>query len=291
MAGGNEMARILATGIATLDIVNIVHSYPGRDDEVRALSQRQTRGGNASNTLVVLSQLGHDCHWAGVLIDEPDAAIIRADLAAYDIDCSGCLQLSHGKMPTSYITLSQDDGSRSIVHYRDCPELDFDSFARLDPAAYDWLHFEGRHVAELDRMLRHCAEKAPDVPVSLEVEKPRDGIESLFGLADVLMFSRPYAQSRSHDSAESLLGALDLHPHVFASCTWGEAGAWARAGDSLFQSPAFPPLQVVDTLGAGDTFNAGLIDALLRRLSPSQALDAACRLAGKKCGRAGFNLS
>ena len=66
------MARILGVGIATLDIINTVDGYPAEDSEVRAIHQRICRGGNATNTLVVLSQLGHRCAWAGVLADEPD---------------------------------------------------------------------------------------------------------------------------------------------------------------------------------------------------------------------------
>ncbi|MDO7667563.1 MAG: PfkB family carbohydrate kinase, partial [Pseudomonadota bacterium] len=75
------MAKILAIGIATLDIINTVESYPDEDSEQRALSQHQTRGGNATNTLTVLSQLGHHCTWAGVLIDEPDSQVIQHDLS------------------------------------------------------------------------------------------------------------------------------------------------------------------------------------------------------------------
>jgi ketohexokinase len=43
------MAKILAVGIATLDIINTVERYPLLDGETRALSQHKTRGGNATN--------------------------------------------------------------------------------------------------------------------------------------------------------------------------------------------------------------------------------------------------
>jgi ketohexokinase len=56
----------------------------------------------------------------------------------------------------------------------------------------------------------------------------------------------------------------------------------------VLHSAAFPPEQVVDTLGAGDTFNAGLISALVSGLSADLALEQACRLAGCKCGQTGF---
>jgi ketohexokinase len=45
----------------------------------------------------------------------------------------------------------------------------------------------------------------------------------------------------------------------------------------------------VDTLGAGDVFNAAVIDARLREQDPQTALAAACTLAGRKCCQVGFD--
>ena len=45
----------------------------------------------------------------------------------------------------------------------------------------------------------------------------------------------------------------------------------------------------MDTIGAGDTFNAAVIDALLRGESLGASLAYACRLAGAKCGQPGFD--
>lgn len=281
------MATILAVGIATIDIINTVASYPSEDDELRAQSQQRVRGGNATNTLTVLSQLGHQSHWAGVLIDEPDVEIVKQALARYQIDFSHCQVMTEGKMPTSYITLSQLSGSRTIVHYRDCPELDFTHFKTLDLQQFDWVHFEGRNVAELHKMLLWLKQQQPALPCSLEVEKTRDNIEALFELPDVIMFSKPYAESQGFNNAEQFLSSLSHSATM--SCSWGESGAWLKYQSELLYSPAFPPEQVIDTLGAGDTFNAGLISAFLNQHTPQQALTEACQLAGRKCGQIGYD--
>ena len=284
------MARILAVGIATLDIINSVEHYPAEDDEMRAVSQRLCRGGNATNTLTVLSQLGHECHWAGVMVDEPDARHIEVDLEKHHIDTHAVLRLEQGKVPTSYITRNLANGSRTIVHYRDLPEYPFEQFKQIDLSRFDWLHFEGRNVQETRQMLDWAKQHAPDLSCSIEIEKERDDIEQLFELADVLLFSRNYALSRGYQDATSFLTAMrPLSKSSKLVCAWGEDGAWAIDEQEDYHSPSFIPARVVDTLGAGDTFNAGMIDTLVRDLDLAAALEQACRLAGQKCGHQGLD--
>jgi ketohexokinase len=142
-------------------------------------------------------------------------------------------------------------------------------------------------VPELGQMLRRCRDDG--VPCSLEVEKPREGIEALFDLPDLLLFSRHYARHRGFEDAASFLRALPRRAGQSRYCAWGEAGAWAVDGEGrLARSAAFPPERLVDTVGAGDVFNAGAIDGHLRGLTVPAVLRHACRLAGFKCGRSGL---
>lgn len=284
------MSRILAVGNATLDIVNLVDGFPPEDAEVRALAQFHRRGGNVANTLVALSQLGHQCHWAGTLADEPDAAFIRADLEHYAVALDAVHVAAQGKVPTSYITLNRKNGSRTIVHYRDLEEYPFEDFAKIDLNIFNWLHFEGRNLDAIEKMLRHANALRPELPRSIEVEKPRPGIERLFSLADVLLFSKGYAQHHGHENAGTfLMEQRKTAPHAKLVCAWGEAGAYAITQDNgLLFTPAYPPEKVVDTIGAGDVFNAGIIDALVRGEALSEAIRSAAQHAGRKCGREGI---
>ena len=283
------MAKILAVGIATLDIINTVEHYPLLDSETRALSQHKTRGGNATNTLAVLSQLGHQCYWAGVLIDETDSQLIRKDLALYNIDLSACQKNPNGKMPTSYITLDQQTGSRTIVHFRDCPEYSFASFKALDLAAYDWIHFEGRNIKETHLMLQYLKKHHPSIPCSVEIEKPRSDIASLFHLTTVLLFSKDYVLKKGKKDPTNFLQTLKKPHDTIATCTWGRQGAWLiDDSGTVHNTKPSNNSNIIDTLAAGDTFNAGLIHALCIKNSQHQALDYAAQLAEHKCHQSGL---
>ena len=284
------MPRILAVGVATLDIINEVAAYPLEDAELRAFSQLVRRGGNATNTLVVLSQLGHQCTWGGVLVDEPGTHVVLDDLELYGINTDYCARLGGGKLPTSYITLSRSSGSRTIVHFRDLPEYSSAAFEQIPLESLDWVHFEGRNVAETLLMMQLVRRRAPRLPVSLEIEKSREGIERLFPLARLLLVSSDYVRESGREPADQLQRIRQQAPQADLVCTLGGKGAigLTRQGQCC-SVPACFPAKVVDTLAAGDTFNAGMIDSLCRQDDLEYAMRFASKLAGKKCGQSGLH--
>ena len=283
------MSKILTIGIATLDIINLVEHYPQEDEELRATSQRIVCGGNAANTASVLAQFGHDVELAATLADEPDADRITQQLTARHVATHFCQLVTNGKVPTSYITLNQQSGSRTIVHYRDLPEYDYAHFKRIPLETFDWFHFEGRNVAAVKQMLFDTQQQRVDQPISLEIEKDRENINDLLPLADILLFSKSFAIERGCTNATELFDLIRSHsPNAMLVCTWGEQGAWSRDSHNKdIHVPAYPPARVIDTLAAGDTFNAGIIHSISSGSTLPEAVDYACQLAGKKVGQSG----
>ncbi|RKT43801.1 ketohexokinase [Thiocapsa rosea] len=287
---GRSAGPVLGVGIAVLDLVYEVAVYPAEDDEVRALAMRRVRGGNVTNSLAVLSQLGHDCRWVGILGDDPAADLILADLADQGIHAREAMRVPGGTTPTSSILLSRGGGSRTIVHFRDLPELSADDFGRVSLDGLAWVHFEGRNPLETARMIRRVREEAPDVPISVELEKSRPGIEALLHGPQLLLASRAFARAGGRedpgDFLEDLLVRSDARLCVVA---WGADGAaFLARGGQVQRVPAYVPTRVVDTLGAGDVFNAGVIHGLLQGRPAAEAVVQAVKLAGLKCGHPGI---
>lgn len=284
------MSKILVTGNLTLDIIHEVDHYPREDEELRAGAQRYQRGGNAANTADVLSQHGHRVSFAGTIAADANGQWLAAELARRDIDTHGCQHVKGAATPLSCILHNQQTGSRTIVHYRDLPEYDATAFAAIALAEYDWFHFEGRNLPQLLRMLAHLHEVRVDQPISVEIEKVRPDIESVFRYADVLIFSRAYALAAGLPTARLLFDRVHSGaPQAILVCSWGAQGAYARLPDmtDLHQAAVAVP-RICDSVGAGDTFNAGLIHALLSGRVPEQALAYANALAARKLQQCGF---
>jgi len=285
------MAKVLAVGVATLDLVQVVEQYPVVDSEIRAKRQYLWRGGNATNTLVVLNQLGHCCSWLGTLADDLLAEIIQTDLEKNNVDYSHCPKIENSITPTSHILLTDELASRNIIHYRSLRELIANDFKHVDFSEWEWVHFEGRNINETLILMRFLKKSYPEIILSLEVEKPRAGIEKLFKYADHCLFSRFYAQSLGYNTAEKFLRQIKnkFSNSQYFMCAWGQQGAMFLSKEENYTHVEAAEVEAVDTRAAGDVFNAAYINARLNGEKFLQSIEQACDLAGKKCAQFGID--
>jgi ketohexokinase len=133
-----------------------------------------------------------------------------------------CVTHDNCTLPTSCVILSSSTASRTIVHFRKLPELTAEDFSKIDVSQFGWIHFEGRSPESYSRMIERvvsCRTES-DVSyrtesdererrrgswcpgVSVELEKRLEDSAQLASLADVVFFSKEYAQYRGYWTME-----------------------------------------------------------------------------------------
>ncbi|XP_040890174.1 ketohexokinase isoform X3 [Toxotes jaculatrix] len=298
-----QKKKILCVGLVCLDIISVVDKYPEEDTDRRCLSQRWQRGGNASNSCTVLSLLGASCAFMGSLSAGPVADFILEDFHKFNIDVSLVCEHTQCVLPASVVISNISTGSRTILHMnRNLPDVTAQDFSRVDLRQFKWIHWEGRNAEEQVKMIQQVVEFNSSLPqqqritISVEIEKTREKLYQLFPHGDVVrddvFVSKDVARHFGFQSAEAALRGLysRVKQGAVLICAWAEDGADALGPDGLVvHSDAFPPEALVDTLGAGDTFNAAVIYALSNGGRLQDALTFGCRVAGRKCGFHGYD--
>ncbi|CAG8665496.1 15693_t:CDS:2, partial [Acaulospora morrowiae] len=292
--------KILAIGSAYEDTILYVDKFPPEDGKQRAQRVEKRRGGNSGNTLTILSQfpLVRASFMASMASKEASTFILQ-DFNAHNIKTSTCIFRADAKhAPVAYIIHADSTSSRTIINYNSIEELTFEEFkrkfdqacaeeiARSNEVPFDWIHFEGRNAAEETKMIDYIDTMIwrEKTVISVELEKPyRKGLETLMHRADALFFSKVFAEGKGYDNAGDFLQVMGPFckdtAHLF--CSWGSTGAMCYHNPSkkLHATSALPIPNVIDTVGAGDTFIAGAIYSLSQRMSPEGCLKFACELA------------
>ncbi|XP_022071031.1 ketohexokinase-like isoform X1 [Acanthochromis polyacanthus] len=223
---------------------------------------------------------------------------IMADFSRCSVDASPVVWQLEGLTPCACCLVCPFNGTRTVVlSDMNLPDVTAEDFSKVNLSQFRWIHWEGRNADEQVKMIQQVEMHNSRLPqqqritVSVEIEKIREPLYQLFPHGDVVFVSKDVARHFGFQSAEAALRGF--YPRVRQGavliCAWAEKGASALGPDGFFHSDAFPPPSLVDTLGAGDTFNAAVIYTLSHGGTVQEALTFGCRVAGAKCGFHGYD--
>jgi sugar/nucleoside kinase (ribokinase family) len=286
--------RFLCSGIAVIDQVFRVPYVPQGEGKTRAQAFASVVGGGAANAAIAITRLGGVAHYAGPLGDasgaDPLGDQIVAALVAEGVDCSGCVRVDGANSPVSAV-LIDPQGERTIIHHR------AGALGETVPPRPE------RLLAAVDAVMAddHCPRFVTPVciearrrglPVVLDIEKRVADAEPLFAAATHRIFSRTgllISLGCDVASDENLAAALEQmarHDDAFYAVTDGARPVQWRCGSASGEVPVFP-LEIVDTLAAGDVFHGAFALALLEGGDSVEALRFAAATAAIKCTRFG----
>ena len=265
----------MTLGDINVDIIASILRYPSPGGDGLAERVEVHSGGSAANTATVLANFGVDVGIIGRVGRDAFAEQALARLAEAGVDLS-CIQRDDEVVTGIMFIPVTPDGERTLFGYRGAN-------SRLDPALLnedyiaqaDVFHLSG--YALLAEPQRSAAQQAVEiahragVTISLDVgleatARATEEVKTLLPLVDLIFPNQ--AETRhltgSNDVREAVRALLEYGVETVA-LKLGERGCAvhcsARSPDrrrEIFSVPAFT-VEVQDTTGAGDSFDAGFI--------------------------------
>lgn len=224
-------------------------------------------GGNPVNVAVYVKRLGGESCYVGAVGDDDNGEIIRYSLAAKGVDVSR-LKVLEGDTALSHV--SRVNGDRVFGDYEEGVMQDF----TLNQKDIDYLCTYDLVVSGLwGRSENYLAEIAKrGIPVAFDcAERPFDEA-ALIALpsCDIAFFSDDQASEK--ELKEKILKIKDLGPKLVVA-TRGSLGSMAYDGEQFYEFGIIKCDQVVDTMGAGDSYIAGFLMSYLDKKSIEQCME------------------
>lgn len=250
-------ARILIAGEALTDIV--VDADGGR---------REHPGGSPLNVAVALSRLGHDAHLLTAIGDDARGDAIRAHLDESGVQLTPA-SVRPGRTSTAEAVLDAHGAATYTF------DLTWDPDTAELPETPDAVHTSSiaavlePGATTLSALLRSARGSStisydPNARPTLmgAPEDVRARIEKNIALSDVVKASdEDVAWLYGTEDVEDVAAAWrDLGPSLTVLTRGGDGAVAFSASGRVQVAPV--QVEVVDTVGAGDTFSAGILDAL-----------------------------
>lgn len=265
-------------------------AWPQPGEEAFARHYHREIGGGAANTACALGRLGRTVHLIGA-IGASDAEWFEERLLEFGVASDGIRKTKGATGVTACVSLMND---RSFFTYVG-ENARLTQILRSD-GILDSLR-SARHVhfaLPLDHGLAQVllpALRAAGCSTSLDVGFQPAWLSSSASLdtcraTDYFLPNEREAVLLSSGSAANYLGFAQQNGFRAPLIKLGSRGAAMTVNGTLYEV-ASPIVDVIDTTGAGDAFDAGFIDALLDEADPLDCLRRACICGGLSTRLAG----
>lgn len=253
---------------------------------IEALTFKKCFGGAPMNTLVGVARLGSTAGAITVVGDDPFGQFLLSELKNNGVDVSRVRIKKNSRTTLAFVANEPETGERSFIFYR-APWVRGTSVDTLSPKDVDYgyisssriLHVSGFALSgnpsrraifsAIFHARREGVKVSFDPTLRLDVWRSEDAIRRIYRKvlrsSDIATFSREESEFMfgTQNPDEAADKALKYGVEVIG-IKMGERGSLVktRDGKRIFMS-AFK-VKAVDTTGAGDGWNAGLLVGLLR---------------------------
>ena len=282
---------ILAVGGADADLVLTVGELPSYDEKVLGKLVGWLPGGPAANCACAASRLGLRVAAVAAVGDDRAAQIIIDGYAQFGVDTS-LIEVIPGATSPFTVILIDPTGEKAIVVVPGTPpRYRMDRVEQALRQARVMYMMPGARDQFLDlAYLAHAGGAEVMIDVESTVGIDPTSLGQILAAVDIASFNRDgfIAATGEQPTPETARRLLHHGPHTVV-VTKGAQGALAVTADRVVERPGYR-VEVVDSTGAGDTFNAAFLSATLAGLSFEERLrfaNAAAALAVTAMGPRG----
>ncbi len=251
-----------------------------RLDDARALDVEV--GGAESNVCVALARLGRCCGWVSRLPDHVLGNAVLRSLRADGLDVSAVKRVPGERVGVYFLEYATQPRSIQVIYDRANSAA-----SRMTVDDIDWVYLLDTHVLHITGITAALSDSCYEV-VEQAIRRAREaGVMVSF---DVNYRAKLWDAATAGERLRPLIAQADLlfcksadatllfgctgEPPVLMSrlksltearaifCTFGEQGAALLVGDEFTSHPAIA-VQIVDRIGSGDAFAAGVLDGVL----------------------------
>jgi len=288
--------RVLAIGNTIIDMILTVPHIP-IDEKIRVDTKQRYVGGQGANAAQAMAVLGLNVSFVSRIGDDADGGMARSAYQALGMDLTPIIVVPGAATSSAAVIVATGENKQRTILIYDDPALHaprpaiaaaLDDLARRVAAGeFSAVYTDGWQMDLALPIVR--AAVAHKVPVVVDVEEITNETRALADLATILIANAPIIQALASSaddgdlrSAVASLAALRAGRTVVATIGPGGAYGAEHGSREVVHVPAVK-CDVRDTTGAGDSFHAGYVDALVRGLSLREAITFATHVAAAKC--------
>ncbi|RPF54303.1 sugar kinase [Aquisalibacillus elongatus] len=239
-------------------------------------------GGAESNVAIGLSRLGHTVSWFSQLGEDPFGRYILKTIRGEGVNVSTC-QFTN-EAPTGLLfkeQLSAEDVNvyyyrhQSAASFMKPEQLQEDSIANakvlhitgITPALSESAYATVMKAIEIAKKNNVSVSFDPNLRLKLwSEERAKEVLSEIVKMADIILPGMDEGEFLTGQTQpEAISEALDPHKEKTIIIKLGDEGAYYSSENEEGYVPGYSVKQVVDPVGAGDGFAAGIISGILRK--------------------------
>ena len=301
------MYDILGVGLALMDVVFTVESFPIRGGCAFIQDEKEFIGGCTANLLISASRLGLKTSLMTKLGADDTGRRILKKLTEYGVDCK-YVKVAKGLFSGRVYTIMDREGERTffsmlpnsaISKFKE-DDIDRDAISNSRVLFGDGaMFFDEKPASAVIRAMKIAKDMEVTVAFDPNIRIPRKSLpkklkvlfEKSIKVSDILLLNEEEVELITGE--RNLVKAAERLKEMGVSLIGiklGSKGCIVVSGHEMTHCPAFN-LKAIDIVGAGDAFNAGFIYGYLKNWNTERIGIFANAVGGLKVTRRGASSS